>query len=187
MTGLRHDASLRYIKCQAANPLHNQSLQGDSLMKQTWKVLMVLACSLIGAGVQAQVNVPIPAFTPYTQQCNVCHLAYPPGMLPAASWKKMLDDMPQHFTAQVMVNIDTQNQISEWLQAHAGTFALVAEEPPQHRITQSAWWQKIHIGNSKLPAAVWKKPPVAKGSACVSCHHNAAQSEFNAKAVRVPK
>jgi hypothetical protein len=95
--------------------------------------------------------------------------------------------MPAHFTAQVMVNIDTQNQLSQWLQAHAGTFARVAEEPPQHRITQSLWWQQIHRPSSQLPAAVWKKPSVSHGANCLSCHPAAAKGEFNAKRVQVPK
>jgi hypothetical protein len=156
-------------------------------MNQILKSVVGLAIGLLGVTAQAQVSVPIPAFTPYTQQCNVCHFAYPPGMLPAGSWKKLLDDMPQHFTGQVMINVDTQNEISQWLQANAGTFALVAEEPPQHRITQSQWWKKIHMNNSKLPAAVWKKSTVSKGSSCVTCHQSAAKGEFNAKAVQVPK
>lgn len=156
-------------------------------MNHQLKIWLVLACGLGSAWAQAQVSVPIPAFTPYTQQCNVCHFAYPPGMLPAASWKKLMDDMPQHFTGLVMINIDTQNDISQWLQTHAGTFAPVAEEPPQNRITQSLWWQKIHMNNSKLPAAMWKKPSVAKGSSCVTCHQNAAKGEYNAKAVLLPK
>ena len=143
--------------------------------------------SLSAAVTQAQVSVPMPAFTPYTQQCNVCHFAYPPGLLPAGSWKKLLDDMPQHFTGQVMINVDTQNEISQWLQANAGSFPPVAEEPPQNRITQSVWWKKIHLNNSKLPAAVWKKPSVAKGSSCVACHQSAAKGEYNAKTVQVPK
>lgn len=147
-----------------------------------------LVCALLlGSVAQAQVSVPIPAFTPYTQQCNVCHFAYPPGMLPAASWKKLMDDMPQHFTGQVMINVDTQNEIAQWLQTHAGTFALVVEEPPQNRITQSAWWKKIHLNNSKVPAAVWKKPSVSKGASCVACHQAAAKGEYNAKTVQVPK
>jgi hypothetical protein len=70
------------------------------------------AASLLMGLAHAQVRVPMPAFTPYTQQCNVCHFAYPPGMLPAASWKKLMDAMPQHFTGQVMMNIDTQEEIS---------------------------------------------------------------------------
>jgi hypothetical protein len=156
-------------------------------MNRFFKSAAVVLCGFIGATAQAQVSVPIPAFTPYTQQCNVCHFAYPPGMLPAASWKKLLDDMPQHFTGQVMINVDTQNEISQWLQTHAGTFALVDEEPPQNRITQSAWWKKIHLNNSKIPAAVWKKPTVAKGSSCVTCHQTAAKGEYNAKTVQVPK
>ena len=155
-------------------------------MKHPFTPAWLCVISLFGASAHALVTVPIPAFTPYTQQCSVCHAAYPPGMLPAGSWKKMLDEMPQHFTGQVMINLDTQNEISQWLQAHAGTFALVAEEPPQHRITLSVWWQKIHL-NNKLPAAVWKKPSVSKGAACVACHQAAAKGEFDAKMVQVPK
>ncbi len=148
---------------------------------------LLLLLSLGASWAQAQVSVPIPAFTPYTQQCSVCHLAYPPGLLPAGSWQKLLDDMPQHFTAQVMINVETQQEISQWLQAHAATFPPVAEEPPQHRITQSLWWKKIHLNNSQLPAALWKKPSVAKGSSCVTCHASAAKGEYNAKTVLVPK
>ena len=156
-------------------------------MKHRFIKGLIVVLGLGSTWVQAQVSVPIPAFTPYTQQCNVCHFAYPPGMLPAGSWKKLLDDMPQHFTGQVMINVDTQNEISQWLQANAGTFAPVAEEPPQNRITQSVWWKKIHLNNSKLPATVWKKPTVAKGSSCVTCHQTAAKGEYNAKTVQVPK
>jgi mono/diheme cytochrome c family protein len=145
------------------------------------------AASLLMGLAHAQVSVPIPAFTPYNQQCNVCHFAYPPGMLPAASWKKLMDAMPQHFTSQVMINIDTQEEISNWLQAHASTFPLVAEEPPQQRITQSAWWTKIHMNNPKVSAAVWKKPSVSNGASCVTCHQAAANGEYNAKTARVPK
>jgi hypothetical protein len=142
---------------------------------------------LWGSLIHAQVHVPIPAFTPYNQQCNVCHFAYPPGMLPAGSWKKLMDAMPQHFTSQVMINIDTQEEISKWLQANAGTFALVAEEPPQNRITQSVWWTRRHLNNPKIAAAVLKKPAVGKGASCVACHSAAAQGEFSAKTVQVPK
>ena len=95
--------------------------------------------------------------------------------------------MPPHFSSQVMINVDTQNAISQWLQANAGTFAPVADEPPPLRITQSQWWTKIHLHNSKLPAAVWKKPSVGKGSSCVTCHQTASQGEFNAKTALVPK
>jgi len=151
------------------------------------RLLVIWSLSLSATQAQAQVSVPIPAFTPYTQQCNVCHLAYPPGMLPAGSWKKLMEAMPPHFTAQVMVNVDTQEEISHWLQAHAGTFALVAEEPPQHRITRSAWWTQIHRESKKVTAAVWKKASVSQGAQCVTCHANAAKGEFNAKTVQVPK
>jgi mono/diheme cytochrome c family protein len=159
---------------------------GVAFMKSI-KQWAALAVALLIGVAQSEVNVPIPAFTPYNQQCNVCHFAYPPGMLPAGSWKKLMESIPQHFTSQVMINIDTQEEISNWLQANAGSLALVAEEPPHHRITQSAWWTKIHLNNPKIPSAVLKKPAVSKGASCVACHQAAARGVFNAKTVQVPK
>ena len=86
------------------------------------KSLLLAVCLSSAAFAQAQISVPIPAFTPYTQQCTVCHNAYPPGMLSAIAWQKLMADMPAHFGGSVMVNVDTQNEISEWLQKNAGTF-----------------------------------------------------------------
>ena len=149
----------------------------------------VLAVCLSGLSlVQAQVSVPVPAFTAYTQQCTVCHNAYPPGMLSASAWQKLMADMPAHFGGSVMVNVDTQNDISDWLQKNAGTFTPAAtQDPPQHRITQSDWWQKIPRSSKKIPAALWKSPVRVSAANCSACHAQAATGEFNGKTAKVPK
>ena len=33
----------------------------------------------------------------YVQECASCHVAYPPGMLPAASWARLMSGLGQHF------------------------------------------------------------------------------------------
>ena len=157
-------------------------------MSSSRKILAIAFCFSGLSLVQAQVSVPIPAFTPYTQQCTVCHNAYPPGMLSATAWQQLMADMPSHFGGSVMVNVDTQNDISDWLQKNAGTFAPAAtQDPPQHRITQSDWWQKIHRHSKKIPAAFWQKPMRVSAANCSACHAQAAAGEFNAKTAKVPK
>ena len=152
------------------------------------KSLLMAMCLSAAAFAQAQVSVPIPAFTPYTQQCTVCHNAYPPGMMSATSWQQLMADMPAHFGGSVMVNVDTQKEISDWLQQNAGTFAPAAtQDPPQHRITQSDWWQNIHRNSKKIPAASWKKPMRVSAAHCSACHAQAAAGEFNSKTAKVPK
>jgi len=152
------------------------------------RLLTLAACAGATSFTQAQVSVPIPAFTPYTQQCTVCHNAYPPGMLSATAWQQLMADMPSHFGGSVMVNVDTQTDISDWLQKNAGTFAPAAtQDPPQHRISQSDWWQKIHRSSKKLPASLWQKPVRVSAANCSACHAQAAAGEFNAKTAKVPK
>ena len=152
------------------------------------RLLTLAACAVAMSFTQAQVSVPMPAFTAYTQQCTVCHNAYPPGMLSATAWQQLMADMPSHFGGSVMVNMDTQKEIADWLQQNAGTFAPAAtQDPPQHRITQSDWWQKIHRSSKKLPASLWQKPVRVSAAHCSACHAQAAAGEFNAKTVKVPK
>ena len=150
-------------------------------------LLMALCLSSVSF-TQAQVSVPIPPFTPYTQQCTVCHNAYPPGMLSAMAWQKLMADMPSHFSGSVMVNVDTQTEISDWLQKNAGSFGPAAtQDPPQHRITQSDWWQKIHRNSKKIPAVFWKTPMRLSASNCIACHAQAVVGEFNSKTAKAPK
>ena len=145
-------------------------------------------CCMAWPSLQAQVSVPVPAMTSYTQQCNVCHFAYPPGMLSAQAWRQLVGAMPDHFGASVMVNVETQKEISDWLEQHAGTYAPAANQDPlDHRITQSDWWQNIHRKSPKMPASFWKKPMRLSVSACSACHAQAAVGEFNGKTAKVPK
>jgi hypothetical protein len=71
-------------------------------------VLMVISLLWVTFS-HAQRVVPVPALTAYQQECSVCHFAYPPGLLPPNSWKNITDALPKHFTANVLLNSDTQS------------------------------------------------------------------------------
>ena len=38
-----------------------------------------------------------PLLPEYTQECTSCHLAFPPDLLPAASWWRILDNLTGHY------------------------------------------------------------------------------------------
>ena len=42
-------------------------------------------------------NMAAPRLAAYTQECAACHLAYPPGLLPAASWQRLMGGLGKHF------------------------------------------------------------------------------------------
>ena len=122
----------------------------------------------------------------YTQECAACHLAYPAGMLPAASWQRLMGSLDKHYGTDASLDDASAKEISAWLQAHAGTYKRVNEEPLQDRITKSAWFLRKHR-DGEVPAGVWKRASVGSAANCAACHTNAAKGNFNEDDVRIPK
>lgn len=112
----------------------------------------------------------------YTQECGACHTAYPPALLPARSWQRLMGGLDQHFGTDAALDTRTVAELSGWLQQHAGTARRVAEEPPQDRITRSAWFERKH---RHVEPAVWKLPSVRSAAQCAACHRGADQGRFD--------
>ncbi len=119
----------------------------------------------------------------YTQECASCHTAYPPGMLPARSWQRMMTGLDKHYGTDASLDAATVQQLSSWLLTHAGTYKRVNEEPPQDRITRSAWFERKH---RKIDAQVWKLPSVKSAANCAACHTGADQGDYDDDNLRFP-
>ncbi|CAG9239755.1 Ni,Fe-hydrogenase I cytochrome b subunit [Paraburkholderia caribensis] len=131
-------------------------------------------------GTFSQVNV-LPR---YRQECATCHLAYPPGMLPAASWQRILDNLQHHFGTDASLDADSVRQISTWLAANSEADAAAHAAPPEDRITRSHWFRQEH---AEVPASVWKRPMIKSASNCAACHTRADQGNFNEHFIRIPQ
>lgn len=142
--------------------------------------LMSLGAARADGGRAMPINVP-PA---YTQECGACHAAYPPGMLPARSWQRVMSGLERHYGTDASLDAVTVQQLGAWLQAHAGTYKRVSEEPPQDRITRSAWFARKH---RKVEPAVWQLPSVKSAAHCAACHRGAEQGRFDDDALRMPE
>lgn len=134
-------------------------------------------------GSRGPVVAPLPK---YTQECAACHIAYPAGMLPAASWQRLMGSLDKHYGTDASLDETSAREISAWLKAHAGTYKRVSEMPPQDRISQSAWFLRKHR-DGEVPAGVWKRPSIGSAANCAACHTNAAQGNFNEDDIRIPK
>ncbi|MDH4053292.1 MAG: diheme cytochrome c [Rubrivivax sp.] len=124
---------------------------------------------------------PLPS---YQQECAACHLAYPPALLPAASWQRLMSNLSRHFGTDASLDAATSHEISAWLAANAGSTRRVRDSPPLDRITTSAWFTHAH---DEVPKAVWKRPAVKSASNCAACHTRTDQGEFNEHDVRIPR
>lgn len=65
----------------------------------------------------------------YTAECAACHVAYPPGFLPAQSWQRIMGGLEKHYGSDATMDADSVRQISAWLTANSGTGRRMREAP----------------------------------------------------------
>ena len=126
----------------------------------------------------------VPLLPKYQQECAACHLAYPPGMLPAASWKRVMANLPRHYGTDASLDPATVKALSTWLGANAGTYKRVSEEPAQDRITTSSWFERKH---REVAPQVWKRAAIGSRANCAACHTGADKGDFDEDNIRIPK
>lgn len=104
-------------------------------------------------------------------------------MLPAPAWARLMRGLERHYGTDASIDADARQRIDAWLQAHAGTYARTAGDPPEDRITRSAWFERKH---RKVDAAVWALPSVKRASNCGACHADADRGRFDDDDLRMP-
>ncbi len=129
--------------------------------------------------------VPASPLQKYQQECASCHMAYSPGLLPAASWQNLMANLDKHFGTDASLAPADTSQIGSWLAANSGTYKRVSGTPPQDRISQSDWFLRKHRAG-EVPANVWTRASVRSASNCIACHAGAEQGNFNEHQVRIP-
>jgi Dihaem cytochrome c len=126
----------------------------------------------------------VPLLPKYQEECAACHIAYVPGMLPAASWSRLMGGLSKHYGTDASLDEATVRELSGWLKANAGTYKRVSEAPPQDRITQSTWFVREH---RKVDAPVWQLASVKSAANCAACHTGAAQGCYNESELKYPQ
>jgi hypothetical protein len=153
--------------------------------------LAALAVSPLGSQAQGRYSgedrgrpvVPAQVNAKWQQECAACHLAFSPGLLPAASWRKVMSGLDKHFEVDASLAAQDATEISDFLVKNASNRWTAATAPL--RITESAWFKAKH-GPREVPPAAWKRPSVKGPSNCKGCHSGADKGDFDEKGVRIP-
>jgi hypothetical protein len=150
----------------------------------------LLACTALAA--QAKYNgedrgnpvMPSEVSAKYQAECGGCHMAFPAGLLPAASWKKVMTGLDKHFGTDASLSPqDTQN-ITDYLSKYASNRWTASTAPL--RISESAWFKSKH-SSGEISPAVWKRESVKSPANCMACHSAADKGDFNERNIRIPK
>lgn len=155
----------------------------SSLLRCT--LASTLGCTLTASPAWADGNGRTVALSPlYQQECAACHTPFPPTLLPAPSWKRIMGNLGQHFGTDASLDAAAARTLSTWIIANAGSSKRVREEPPQDRITRSNWFVREH---DEISAATWKLPAVKSPANCAACHTNSNQGKFNEHQISIPR
>ena len=155
------------------------------------KAFGLLACSItLGASAvpapHAWASGPkLPAATngAWQSECGSCHGAYPPRLLPANSWRAIIDGLERHFGTDASIDAATATSIQSFLQANAGR-ARDSSTEPVLRITETRWFLREH---RKIGASQWSSPKIGGAANCGACHQAAATGRFNEHDMRIPR
>lgn len=132
----------------------------------------------------------------YTEECGSCHFAYPPGLLPTASWEKLLapDALEDHFGENAELDADVLSAIQQYVYPHAAekswhkrsrkiANATAGGEAPI-RITEVKYIKRKH---HEIPKRMIKgNPDVQSLSNCNACHTKAEKGTFDNDTVNIP-
>lgn len=155
---------------------------------RTIHVLMAAGAMLAGAAQADDHGARMPAQVPkaYTQECASCHMAYPPGLLPASSWRRMMGGLERHYGSDASLDAATVKELSTWLQANAGgdRRGRTDAAPPEDRITRTRWFIRAH---REIAPGVYQRPSIKSAANCMACHAGAERGDFDDDRVRIPK
>ena len=120
------------------------------------------------------------------EECGSCHLAFPPSMLPASSWKRMMGELDKHFGSDASVTPAAAERITRSLsetaadtggQRYGGKLMRgVALASAPQRITELPKWVNEH---NDISAKEWKRKEVGSKANCAACHSDAERGYFN--------
>lgn len=122
-------------------------------------------------------------FAPYQTECGSCHLAYPPGLLPARSWEALMDGLADHFGDNAELPARDAAAIRDYLVGHAGGRKVRGDQVPL-RITDTRYFRHKH--DEVPPRLVKDNAEVRSFSNCQACHRQAEAGSFDEHRVNIP-
>ncbi|GMR20141.1 MAG: diheme cytochrome c [Gammaproteobacteria bacterium] len=130
----------------------------------------------------------------YKDECGDCHMAYPPGLLPAKSWKIIMSGLEDHFGDNAELDTMTHKAITDFLMSNSADksnyrrsrrFASLNDQGDiPIRISQTPYFKHEH---DEIPVrVVTGNKEVNSFSYCNACHRKAEQASFRERDIFIP-
>jgi len=144
--------------------------------------LLAVAATVIGTALADDHRYTPPSKT-VKAECGSCHIAYPPQLLPARSWRALMSGLDKHFGTDASLEPQTAAAITAFFEGNASRETGSSAQPVL-RISETRWFVHEH---DEVPGQVWKNPKVKSPSNCTACHRDAELGDFSEHRVSIPK
>lgn len=145
-----------------------------------WTAATVYIAMLVDTAQAADHRYPVDNAT-YQSECGSCHVAYPPALLGAGTWREIMRGLDRHFGTDASLGDSAHAKVKAYLEAGAGRSSSAA---PTLRISDAAWFRREH---REVDAAAWKSPAVKSPANCGACHRQAERGDFGERSLSVPR
>lgn len=147
--------------------------------------LLITTLIMTISNAHADTRIRTPQHAAWQQECSACHIAYPPQLLSAPSWRAIMNGLDQHFGTDARIDQQAHADILRFLEKNAGSGQLSTSAQPPLRITETRWF--IHEHSEELPADIWTRPGIKSPANCMACHSGADRGDYSEAGLRLPQ
>lgn len=129
----------------------------------------------------------------YKEHCGACHFTYQPELLPSTSWKKIVDQLEDHFGQSFELDQEAQKAVLAYLETNGAEHSTakravkimksVGSSTPM-RITEIPYIRDKH---RKVSGSVLNRPSIGSLSNCAACHRRAEEGNYDDDFVVIPE
>jgi hypothetical protein len=146
-----------------------------------WKISLMFLLATSTAFADSD-NLTVPKNAKWQEECGSCHLAYPPQLLAADNWQRMMNSLDKHFGTNAEIEANDNKLISEFLKRHASRSSQ--RKASTLRISDTPWFKQEH---DEVPVKAWSDPDIKSPANCSACHINAERGNWSEDDIRMPK
>jgi hypothetical protein len=144
------------------------SQQEARIMRKTVFAFMAVAVSSLSA-MADDFYMPQVTDEAVVKACGECHLTFHPSVLPAASWRKVLATLADHYGENATIDAAIRDKVTAYFIANADGEGDAADPPM--RFTESGWFLKEH-SEGDIEGMI-RANNVRTWTDCIACHRNA--------------
>jgi len=130
----------------------------------------------------------------YSKECGSCHFAYQPGLLPASSWRLLMDELEDHFGDNAELETETRKALTDYLAKNAADFSRdefsrklvrsLSKDKTPERITEIPYF--VHEHDDLPKKMVSDNSKVKSLSYCDKCHTRAEAGSYSEDEINIP-